>query len=132
VKRILGTVPVQADGSASFLVPASTPLYFQAIDARGHAVQTMRSWTTVLPGEVQSCVGCHDHKNSGPPVTGLSLAAAKPPRPLDEFYGPPRGFSFVQEIQPILDRHCVVVPPSGPTAPVPAQRGGAARTLGAR
>ncbi|MCL4203056.1 MAG: hypothetical protein KJ000_11190 [Pirellulaceae bacterium] len=108
VKRILGTVPVQADGSASFEVPAGTPIYFQAVDSRGHAVQTMRSWTTVLPGEVQSCVGCHDHKNSGPPVTGPALAAASIPQPLDEFYGPPRGFSFIQEIQPILDRHCVV------------------------
>jgi hypothetical protein len=108
VKRILGTVPVYPDGSAVFQVPARTPLYFQAVDSRGHAVQTMRSWTTVMPGEVQSCVGCHDHKNSVPPPIGLTLAAASPPRPLDEFYGPPRGFSFINEIQPILDRHCVV------------------------
>jgi hypothetical protein len=108
VKRIMGTVPVYPDGSAAFLVPANTPIYFQAVDSRGHAVQTMRSWTTVMPGEVQSCVGCHDHKNSVPPPMSLTLAAASPPRPLDEFYGPPRGFSFIGEIQPILDRHCVV------------------------
>jgi hypothetical protein len=108
VKRILGTTPVHPDGSAFFQVPARTPLYFQAIDAQGHAVQTMRSWTTLMPGEVQSCVGCHDHKNSVPPPIGLSQAASHPARPLDEFYGPPRGFSFIQEIQPILDRRCVV------------------------
>ncbi len=108
VKRILGTTPVQPDGSAFFQVPARTPLYFQAIDAQGHAVQTMRSWTTLMPGEVQSCVGCHDHKNSVPPPIGLAQAASHPARPLDEFYGPPRGFSFIQEIQPILDRRCVV------------------------
>lgn len=108
VKRILGTTPVHPDGSAFFQVPARTPLYFQAIDAQGHAVQTMRSWTTLMPGEVQSCVGCHDHKNSVPPPIGLSQAASGPARPLDEFYGPTRGFSFIQEIQPILDRRCVV------------------------
>ena len=107
VKRILGTVPIEADGSAAFEVPARTPIYFQALDGRGHAVQTMRSWTTLMPGEVQSCVGCHDHKNSTSLPAGLPLAAARPPRPLDEFYGPPRGFSFIEEIQPILDRHCV-------------------------
>ncbi len=107
VKRILGTAPVLPDGSAAFEVPARMPIYFQAVDANGHAVQTMRSWTTLMPGEVQSCVGCHDHKNSSPPVVGLTEAARKGPRPLEEFYGPARGFSFIQEIQPILDRHCV-------------------------
>ncbi len=107
VKRILGTVPVQSDGSATFEVPARTPIYFQAIDRQGHAVQTMRSWTTLMPGEVQSCVGCHDHKNASPPVARLTQAAMAGPRPLDGFYGSARGFSFIQEIQPILDRHCV-------------------------
>ncbi len=107
VKRILGTVPVQPDGSAAFEVPARTPIYFQAVDRNGHAVQTMRSWTTLMPSEVQSCVGCHDHKNSSPPVAELTQAMTEGPRPLEEFYGPPRGFSFIQEIQPILDRYCV-------------------------
>ncbi len=107
VKRILGTAPVRADGSAAFEVPARTPVYFQAVDANGHAVQTMRSWMTLMPGEVQSCVGCHDHKNSSPPRNALTLAAADGPRPLEPFYGSPRGFSFIQEIQPILDRNCV-------------------------
>ncbi len=60
-----------------------------------------------MPGEVQSCVGCHDHKNSSPPVAELTQAALEGPRSLDGFYGPARGFSFIQEIQPILDRHCV-------------------------
>ncbi|MCZ7635858.1 MAG: hypothetical protein M5U12_07315 [Verrucomicrobia bacterium] len=66
VKVVLGETPIQTDGSASFAVPARTPVYFQAIDANGHAVQTMRSWSTLQPGEVQSCVGCHEHKNSAP------------------------------------------------------------------
>jgi hypothetical protein len=110
VKRVLGDTPVLEDGSAYFAVPARTPVYFQALDERGRAVQTMRSWTTLQPGETASCVGCHDTKNTAPPphpATAGALALRQPPRPLTPFYGPPRGFSFAREIQPILDRNCV-------------------------
>jgi len=107
VKRVLGTARIHEDGSACFTVPARTPLYFQALDAKGHMVQSMRSWVSLQPGETASCVGCHEHKNSAPPVTRLSQAMAAGPRALEPFYGPPRGFSFLREIQPILDRHCV-------------------------
>lgn len=109
VKVVLGETPVQADGSAYFKVPARRPLYFQALDAHGHAVQTMRSWSTLQPGEVQSCVGCHESKNAAPPVAGGggALAWRGGARDLEPFYGPPRGFSFPREIQPILDRHCI-------------------------
>lgn len=107
VKVVLGTTPVHADGSAFFRVPARMPIYFQALDAKGSAVQTMRSWTTLMPGENQSCVGCHEHKNSTPRAQrGAALALRGGPRPLEPFAGPPRGFSFPREIQPILDRHC--------------------------
>jgi hypothetical protein len=108
VKIILGDAEVHEDGSCLFEVPARTPVYFQAIDDRGFAVQTMRSWSTLQPGEFASCVGCHEHKNTTPPTPGaLSRALAQPVRPLTPFYGPPRGFSFAREIQPVLDRHCV-------------------------
>jgi hypothetical protein len=109
VKVVLGEIPVQPDGSALFKVPARTPLYFQALDSNGHAVQTMRSWSTLQPGEIQSCVGCHDPRNSAPPTHGALGRAARGngPEALEPFYGPPRGFSFPKEIQPILDRHCV-------------------------
>jgi len=63
VKVVLGETPVYEDGSAAFEVPARTPVYFQAIDAQGHVVQTMRSWSTLMPGEVFDCVGCHEKKN---------------------------------------------------------------------
>jgi mono/diheme cytochrome c family protein len=108
VKVVLGDATVHADGSAFFTVPARMPLYFQALDEKGRAVQTMRSWSTLQPGENQSCVGCHEHKNTAPPVRdGGSLALAAGPQALEPFHGPPRGFSFRKEIQPILDRHCV-------------------------
>jgi hypothetical protein len=107
VKVVLGDAAVYEDGSAMFTVPARTPVYFQALDSKGHAVQTMRSWSTLQPNETLSCVGCHESKNEAPPVRGTTLAMKAGPEPLRPFYGPPRGFSFNREIQPILDRHCV-------------------------
>jgi hypothetical protein len=108
VKHVLGTARVYEDGSACFRVPARTPVYFQALDDKNQAVQTMRSWSTLQPGETFSCVGCHEPKNTSPPPAGAaSLAMRAGPQDLDPFYGPPRGFSFAREIQPILDQRCV-------------------------
>jgi hypothetical protein len=108
LKIVLGDARVYEDGSAFFTVPARTPVYFQALDEKGHAIQTMRSWSTLQPGENQSCVGCHEHKNSTPLLAGraATLAVKAGAQRLEPFYGPPRGFSFPQEIQPILNRHC--------------------------
>jgi hypothetical protein len=109
VKTILGEAKVYEDGSALFTVPARKPVYFQALDERGCAVQTMRSWSTLQPGEYNACIGCHEHKNTAPPARdyGFSVAMKAGPQPLEPFYGPPRGFSFPHEVQPILDRYCV-------------------------
>ncbi len=107
-KVILGDATVHEDGSVYFRLPARTPVYFQLLDEQGQMVQTMRSWTTLQPGETASCVGCHEHKNSVPlAAIAASQALRAGAQELQEFYGPPRGFSFTREIQPILDRHCV-------------------------
>ncbi|MCX6897503.1 MAG: hypothetical protein NT105_02280 [Verrucomicrobia bacterium] len=108
-KIVLGDAKVYEDGSAFFTVPARTPVYFQALDEKGRAVQTMRSWSTLQPGENQSCVGCHENKNAAPPPQryNSTVALKAGPQALEPFYGPPRGFSFAREIQPILDRKCV-------------------------
>jgi hypothetical protein len=98
---------VHEDGSASFRVPARTPVFFQLIDKEGRMVQTMRSWSTLQPGETFSCVGCHESKLETPELRGTPVAAQSPPRQLDPFYGPARGFSYTKEIQPILDAKCV-------------------------
>jgi hypothetical protein len=108
VKVVLGSAEVHDDGSAFFEVPARTPVYFQALDEKNRVVQTMRSWTALMPGETQSCVGCHEHKNSAPRAgLGASLAFEAGPQPLTPFHGPTRGFSFPNEVQPILDKHCI-------------------------
>lgn len=107
VKRVIGDATVYPDGSAFFEAPARKPVYFQALDNHNRAVQTMRSWSTLAPGENNSCVGCHEEKNSVPPPRVTSMAMAAGVEQLAPFYGPPRGFSFPKEIQPILDAKCV-------------------------
>ena len=106
VKTVLGETPICADGSAFFTAPARTPLFFQVVDEKGHVIQTMRSWSTLQPGENASCVGCHEHKSWTPLAGPVGQALGRKPQPLEPFYGPPRGFSFPREIRPILDRHC--------------------------
>jgi len=107
-KAILGDAAVNEDGSVFFKVPARTPVYFQLLDAKGRMVQSMRSWSTLQPGENASCTGCHEPKNSSPPVSGYqTMAFQSPAQTLKPFYGPTRGFSYIREIQPILDARCV-------------------------
>ena len=106
VHRILGTVPVEADGSASFKVPANTPVAVQPLDAEGKAIQLMRSWYTAMPGESFSCTGCHDTSNATPPGKP-ALASLRPASTITPWYGPARGFSFKREVQPVLDQYCV-------------------------
>ncbi len=103
--RILGTVPVYEDGSAKFRLPASTPITLQALDDEGKAVQLMRSWYTAMPGETASCVGCHETPRDTPLVRS-DMAATRPVSEIEPWYGPPRGFDFAREVQPVLDQHC--------------------------
>ena len=106
-KRILGTVPVDEDGSAYFSVPADTFVYFQLLDERGMMIQSMRSGTIVRPGETVGCVGCHDNRRASVP-TDCGLAAIKrPAAQLASWYGPSRKFGYLAEVQPVFDKHCV-------------------------
>ncbi len=103
--RPIGTVPVYADGSAKFKVPANTPLSIQPLDADGHALALMRSWLTAMPGEVLSCVGCHDSTDAAPSARD-SLAFTAPAADVKPWRPQVAGFSFDREVQPVLDRHC--------------------------
>lgn len=106
IKRLLGTVPVEEDGSAIFKVPANTPISIQPIDKDGVAVQWMRSWVTGQPGEVVSCIGCHEDQNQIP-IPKRVMASQKAATPLKAPEGGVRSFTFDLEIQPILDRACI-------------------------
>jgi len=105
-KRVLGDVPIESDGSAYFRVPAGEPIYFMAIDARGRAIQRMRSFTHLMPGEVQGCVGCHEPRLQSPP-SRRGKAFARPPRDLEPPEWGVMGFDYSTIVQPVLDRHCV-------------------------
>ena len=107
-KRILGTVDIEADGSAYFEVPADRFLYLQLLDKNGMMVQSMRSGMIARPGELNGCVGCHESRlDSIPPLAYTPEAMQKPPRSLNPWHGPERLFSYVHEVQPVFDRYCV-------------------------
>jgi hypothetical protein len=107
-KRILGTAPVEADGSAYFEAPADTFLYFQLLDEDRMMVQSMRSGTMVQAGETAGCIGCHEDRHRAPPtrLSATPLAVRRGPSRLEGWYGPPRLFNYMTEVQPVFDRHC--------------------------
>lgn len=105
IRRILGTVPVQEDGSANFEIPANTPVAVQPLDAEGKALQQFRSWFVGMPGERVSCVGCHESQSAGI-AAQMTKAIERAPDPIAPWHGSSRGFDFVREVQPVLDRKC--------------------------
>jgi hypothetical protein len=112
-KRILGDVPVESDGSASFEVPADTFFYFQALDADKMMVQSMRSATMVRPGEIQGCIGCHENRLSPPTRTNAKpLAMKRKPSRIQPWFNAKTlaaspEFNYLTEVQPVFDKHCV-------------------------
>lgn len=106
IKRLLGTVPVEEDGSVIFKAPANTPISIQPLDKDGVAIQWMRSWVTGQPGEVVSCIGCHEDQNQIA-IPKRVIASQKEPSRLTPPEGGVRSFTFDLEIQPILDRACI-------------------------
>jgi hypothetical protein len=107
-KRILGTVPVEADGSANFEIPACRSIYLAALDENDLCIKQMRSFITVQPGEHASCIGCHENRTITPRIApGIRLAFQRPPAQIQPFSGIPEIMDFPRDIQPILDRHCV-------------------------
>lgn len=109
LERVVGTVPVEADGSAHFEVPANRQLFFVALDQHDLSVKRMQSFTDVMPGEVLSCVGCHEHRSKTPEnrSPGVLQALQRPPSQIQPFQGFPDVLDFTRDVQPILDRQCV-------------------------
>ncbi len=107
-RAVLGTVPVEADGSAHFEAPVGKLIYFQALDAHGMAVQSMRSGTYVHPGERLTCQGCHEPKHCARRRSAtIPLALGRAPSTIRPDVDGSNPFSFVRLVQPVLDRHCV-------------------------
>ena len=107
-RLLIGTVPVEEDGSAYFTAPAEKPLYFQAVDADGKAVQSMRSEVYLQPGENRGCVGCHEQAQTiGKNTAVQSIASRRRPSQLTSPPADMAPISYPRLIQPILDRSCV-------------------------
>lgn len=123
VKKVLGIVDICEDGSALFTAPANIPLYFQILNEDGDMIQTMRSWSTLQPGEYFSCVGCHLDKNMAPTASSTVTQAMKQGvqqlrkedwmsvsdeyDDFDPYSGDLVGFDYLNVIQPILDANCI-------------------------
>ncbi len=108
LERLLGTVPVEEDGSAFFEVPANRSVFFIALDENEDSVKRMHSFTSVMPGEMLSCIGCHEKRTTvAKPAQALPLAAKRAASKIRKIEGIPGIFDFPRDIQPILDKNCV-------------------------
>ena len=108
VRGVLGEVPVEKDGSVYFEAPVGMPIYFQALDEKGMAIQSMRSATYLHPGEMLTCVGCHEPKRQAPGVRSTQpLAMKRAPSKLSPPFAKANPISFPDLVQPVLDRNCV-------------------------
>ena len=106
-RAVLGTVPVEEDGSAAFKLPSGVGVYFQALDENGLAVQSMRSETYGQPGETLVCNGCHESRNQAPARRSITLAMKRAPSEIKPEADGSNPFNFPRLVQPVLDRKCV-------------------------
>jgi hypothetical protein len=106
-KKLWGFADVDEDGGAAFQVPSEVPIYFMALDAEGRALQRMRSFTHLMPGEVQGCIGCHADRNSVAPRRLGAVAMRREAQPLEPPEWGVEGFSYPKVVQPVWDKHCV-------------------------
>jgi hypothetical protein len=108
VKRLLGTVPIEDDGSVAFRAPAMLPLHFQLLDDQQRALHTMRSFVHVMPGERRGCLGCHESSSRSTALPGPAtpIALTHPPRDLTPPPWPDPTVSYPRYVKPVLDRYC--------------------------
>jgi len=108
-KKVLGTVPIDEDGAATFKVPANTALQVQTLDENGMAILTLKSQFYLQPGERVSCVGCHEPVGTSADMRILAKKSRMKPMELEPPAGPQYagGTSFARTVQPVLDRYCI-------------------------
>ncbi len=108
LKVLHGVVPVEADGSACFTIPAGKNIFFEALDEDFMEMKRMRTFVNLMPGERRSCIGCHEVQRLTPEVKPV-MAARQPPRPPVPQPGDdgPRPLHYPTDVQPVLDKHCV-------------------------
>ena len=106
-RAVLGTVPVEDDGSAYFTLPAGISVFFQALDEDLEAVQSMKSATYVQPGERLLCMGCHEPRKRSPSPPNRPTAFAREPSTITPDVPGSNPFSFPRLVQPVLEKNCL-------------------------
>lgn len=106
VKRLLGTVPIEDDGSVAFEAPSGIPLHFQLLDEQQRALQTMRSFVNVMPGEERGCLGCHESHSRTPAIMGDSLAQRNTPQKITPPPWSDNTVSYPRYVQPVMEKYC--------------------------
>jgi len=104
---VLGTVPVEEDGSVNFYLRPYIPVFFQVLDEKGRAIQSMRSEVYTAPGENLSCIGCHETRKNAPPVLKTTMAMKRPPSTINPDVEGSNPFSYTRLVQPILNKYCI-------------------------
>jgi hypothetical protein len=110
LERILGTVPVEPDGSAHFELPANRPVFYVALDENNLSCRRMQSFTSLRPGETAACVGCHDSRSHSRANLGdarQTMATQRPPSKIEKIVGVPDVPEFRRDVQPVLDKYCI-------------------------
>lgn len=110
LERIVGTVPVEEDGSARFTLPANRAFFFVALDERGYSVKRMQSFTSAMPGETIGCIGCHEPRAQTPvnfDGRRHPTAMSRPPSTPEPVPGVPDVIDFPRDVQPVLDALCI-------------------------
>lgn len=105
-RMVLGTVPVEEDGSVYCEAPVGKEIYFQLLDENGQAVHSMRAGTYVHPGEQLSCLGCHEDKWEAPVTSKMPRAFTRAPSPLEPDAGGVEPVNFYRLVKPVFDDNC--------------------------
>jgi hypothetical protein len=106
VKKVIGTVPIEEDGSVSFTAPSGVALHFQLLDENQLALQTMKSFTGVLPGETRGCLGCHESMTRSPVTARTGKALTQAPKDIKPVPWEDITVGYERYVQPVLDKHC--------------------------
>ena len=109
-RRLIGLVPVEKDGSAHFTVPALRDISLNLLDANGKMLMRMGSDMQMMPGERQSCIGCHESRQRAmapPSRSGVTIAGLKPPaKPAQPDWETKGIVDYPKVVQPVWNRYC--------------------------
>jgi hypothetical protein len=108
-RALIGMAPVYPDGSFRIKVPANTPISWATLDRDGRGFVVKRTHLYVRPGEeFDRCVGCHEDRAAGGPVSTnpTPMAALFPAHDLNIPRAQFKVINYEQTIGPIVANKC--------------------------